>query len=321
MDDQKSRLSTNTHDGDHEVYFYKAYGLVLKSSFQLKEVNELRAATNQMSPEFDIEIIDGEVPDHLPNRAVPPAWVDVHDNQCLLRFGRLGRFLVSGGRRIIVDKDPSASMDDMRGFLLGSALAAATHQRKVVPLHVSSVLTPHGAIAFTGESGAGKSTLAAHVNRIKNWPLISDDVAALKLDQLGVKIESGVQSVKLWRDALKSLGRNGRGLRRDLTRFDKFHAIESDRFVVGRHTLSRLVVLRWGEEYKLTELKGRRAFQAAINAVYRPELASMCGNRDAVVAQSLALASRVRVQELVRRQSDSTETGVLQSIGILFDEN
>lgn len=296
---------------------YSVYGMIVQSELDLPELQ--RADGEDDSHAIDVQIKTGDVPEHLPDQEASKAWLQVCDRQCLLRFSGIGRFLIDDGQLITVQKDSDTSYGDLRGFLLGSGLAAAAHQRGVVPLHVSAVLSPSGVIAFTGESGAGKSTMAARLNQNLGWPLISDDVSALSFVEGIPTLESGVHTVKLWSDALQAMGRSSDGLRRDLTRYDKFHAIATERFETGRFPLTRLVELKWGDEMRLETLSGRKAFCTALNSVYRPELARACGNGQKVVAAAVRLASMVAILDLSRPKANGFRDSASESIKCLVD--
>lgn len=297
---------------------YRAYGLTLESAIELPELAKLESVEERpTSP--DVQICLGEVPEYLPGRPVPRAWLDAVNDVCLLRFNGIGRFLVERGEKITIQKEEQTSFDDLRGFLLGSVIAAVVHQRGMIPLHISAVLTPRGAIAFTGDSGAGKSTMVAHLNRAMGWPLISDDVSRVFESTVGYEIESGVHTVKLWKDALNSLGRTSSGLRRDLTRYDKFHAIDSNKFTGGNAPLHALVQLKWGDSHSTKRLTGRRAFEAVLNSVYRPEVGRMCGNRDRIVEAAMSIAGSISVHELERPKQDHIESGMRDSISQMLE--
>lgn len=299
---------------------YSVYGLTIESELFLPELKPIGTHPEPSNAKVDITIEIGNVENFIPGHEPSVAWAESWGNQCLLRIEQVGRYLIEDGQRIIVQVDNAAAPEDVRLFLLGSALAAAMHQRRLVPLHVSAVLSPQGVIAFTGESGAGKSTMAAHLNQSLNWPLISDDVAVLHEANEGCLLESGVNTVKLWVDALHSLNRTSHGLRRDMTRYDKFHAVEPNKFVTGKHPLKKLIFLDWSDQLEIRSLSGRRAFQAALGAIHRPELARMCGNRDTVVKAAMNLASSIDILLLNRRRGVSVSKGVPSSIELaLFD--
>lgn len=299
------------------AFIYNVYGLTLESELELPQLLLAKVPADQMkSDKVTIQI--GEVPDRgIPSPDTPDVCRTTRfEDDCLVRVAFVGDFLVTADR-IIVQKQETASWDELRAYLVGTVLATVVHFRGLVPLHVSAVLSPAGAVAFTGESGAGKSTIAAHLHRELGWPLISDDVSILSKGSDAFLLESGVRTVKLWKDALASLDRSTDGLKRDLQRYDKFHAIDPEKFVNGRHPLRMLVHLEWGDQYRLEPVFGAEAFKLALGAVYRPKLMTMCGNVRNVADMAMSLASVVTVQRLMRQQGATAKDGVLASLNSL----
>lgn len=294
--------------------FYRVYGLNVASEIEIPSLIPSSVILSKNDTRIDVWIRRGLVPESITSIAPPNAWAEVAKNRCVLRFPSVGNFLIERGDTITVQKHDETDEGDVQVFLLGSALATIAHQRGLVPLHVSAILSPGGVIAFTGASGAGKSSMAAHLHREFGWPLVSDDVSVIYNSEGDYQLESGVRTVKLWKDTLASLNRTSEGLKRDLTRFDKFHAIEPDNFVDGRFALKRLILLEWGDELRLYDLKGRRSFQAILQSVHRPEIAALTGNRDNVVRLAMDLSSKIQVQSLVRDRSKSVGGGILDSI-------
>lgn len=282
-------------------HFYRIYGLTIASDLPLPEATAL----GETPANVDVHVELGTVPLSLPGGSRLAQWLEVKGQTCLLNFEGLGRFFVEHGRRIVVEKDPVADFDDLRGFLFGSGFGALLHQRGLVPLHVSAVVSPLGVIAFTGESGAGKSTLAAQLNQELGWPLICDDVAVLHEADDGFYLESGVNTVKLWDDALRALGMSNEGLRRDLTRYDKFHAVNFERFSADSALLRRLVLLDWRDTERLEAASGRRAYQIVLGAVYRPAFAALFSNRARVSEMALRLSPTIDVKILSRRKDEA----------------
>lgn len=304
---------------DTPKYRYLVYGMHVESNLQLPEVHSLQQEQLPRATPADIEIVLGSVPEPL--RVVEGhEWtIEVSGSKCLIQAEGIARFLIEEGQKITVDIYPGATQNDVRVFLIGSALGAAAHQKGLVPLHVSAVQTPGGAIAFTGDSGAGKSTMAAHLNRTMGWPLISDDVSCLSQTDSGPVIESGVHTMKLWQDTLHSLDRTSNGLKRDLTRENKYHALDATMFGSGQFPLKRLVYLEWGETLELEPLTGQVAFKTALKSVYRPELAIMCGNKHNAAATAILMASTLEISKLTRPRSLSVSEGVSDSINTLLN--
>jgi len=93
--------------------------------------------------------------------------------------------------------------------------------RGYLVLHASSVALDGGASCFLGASGWGKSTLAALLHA-RGHALVTDDVAAI--DMAGSprpRVLPGTPQLKLWPDALASLGEYAEALPRVHPRLQK----------------------------------------------------------------------------------------------------
>ena len=62
-----------------------------------------------------------------------------------------------------------------RTLSFGPVWAALCHQRGILPLHASAIVTKNGIAAFAGHSGAGKSTIAALMGSL-GYALVADDI-------------------------------------------------------------------------------------------------------------------------------------------------
>jgi len=113
----------------------------------------------------------------------------------------IGRFRVSGGRHIGWERQHGEVSDqDLRTFLLGSAVGALLIQRGMLVLH-GNALEKHGrAIVCLGHSGDGKSTLAYALMQ-RGWRLLADDLVAITPDGL---VLPGIPRIKLWHDAARA---------------------------------------------------------------------------------------------------------------------
>lgn len=115
----------------------------------------------------------------------------------------IGRFRVSGGRHIGWERQHGDVSDqDLRTFLLGSAVGALLIQRGMLVLHGNAVEKDGRAIVCLGHSGDGKSTLAYALMQ-RGWRLLADDLVAITPDGL---VLPGIPRIKLWHDAAKAFG-------------------------------------------------------------------------------------------------------------------
>ena len=264
---------------------YSAYGLIVRSEFELPELAPISEGAGELDETLMIDVIAGNVPDALPGATSVGEWIQVRAGEALYLATDIARILVQGGTRVVVDMAEGARESDMRTYLLGSGLGTILHQRGLIPLHISAVLTPEGAIAFTGPPGAGKSTMAANLNAEFGWPLVCDDVAVMSLKDGAVMIESGTLRCRLWKDALDRLGVPVEGLEPDLYRTDKYGMVKPDLFVQGPQRLTALFELNPGADgaIEVREARGSEKLLITMRSVYRPFLVRLIQDESSVL--------------------------------------
>jgi hypothetical protein len=115
----------------------------------------------------------------------------------------IGRFRITNGERIGWQRaDAGVSDQDIRTFLLGSAVGALLIQRGMLVLHGNALEKDGQAIVCLGHSGAGKSTLAYALMQ-QGWRLLADDLVAVNGEGM---VLPGIPRIKLWHDAAKAFG-------------------------------------------------------------------------------------------------------------------
>lgn len=270
---------------------YSAYGLTVRSDFRLPELMEIPEDCADPGRSATIDIVAGCVPDDLPGATKVGPWIRVSGGDVLYIVTDIARILVKGGTRVVVDMEVGARESDMRTYLLGSGLGTILHQRGMIPLHISAVLSPDGAIAFTGPPGAGKSTMAANLNAALGWPLVCDDVAVMTQSNGEVMIESGMLRCRLWKDALDRLGVSVEGLEPDLYRTEKYALVKPDNFVMGPIKLAALFELNPQAEGPINVkiAGGRERLLMTMRAIYRPFLVRMLQD-EAEVLRKISVA-------------------------------
>lgn len=175
------------------------------------------------SPELPIpELPSADQPDPGAERAViqieasapgewPPLPAGPHDT-AFLQMGRgdlrltvegIGQFRIHDGVRIAWHRQGEEVSDqDLRTFLLGSAVGALLIQRGTLVLHGNALEKGGQAIVCLGHSGAGKSTLAYALIK-QGWRLLADDLVAIASDGM---VLPGIPRIKLWEDAALAFG-------------------------------------------------------------------------------------------------------------------
>jgi hypothetical protein len=110
-------------------------------------------------------------------------FVFQHTTECsLVKIEDVADFEIRSGRLIRVWPAAGAKQKDIEIFLFGPAWAALCHQRGMLPLHASAIVTGTGITGFAGHSGVGKSTTAALLNSL-GYQLVADDILPVRFDQ------------------------------------------------------------------------------------------------------------------------------------------
>lgn len=289
------------------AYSYRVYGLVVVSDIELPE---LAACAHDGLADLRIRL--GQVPAHLDEVLHQSPWYEANTRACLIVIDGLCRLHIRDGCEITVDLLTQSDgrpgrAADVRLYLLGSAMGAALHQRGLLPLHVSAVRAPGGIWAFTGPSGAGKSTLSATLHLKYGLPLVSDDVSVLRLDGPQPLVFPGPRKLKLWQDAADHLRCDPDALVQDLSGTTKYQLYLGDGEACrDPEPLRALVLLEPCPEPVapcLERLTGGSAFEVCMAAVYRPIMADWYRPHPAMMADLLALCSRIEIYRFRRHWS------------------
>lgn len=253
------------------AHHYQLFGLRVASEVELPEAIPDEALTT--SPDVRIRLGRINLPPSCPG-------VDVIDGALLLSIPDVGRYRVSDGSDILVDVLDSVPKQNVRLYLLGSAMGALLHQRGLLPLHANAVEIDHRAVAFVGESGAGKSTLASWFHD-RGYRVLSDDVCVVHGAERGLpKIYPAIMRVRMRRDALLASGRTP--LEYDPSysgdpEFDKFDVplpLDESSAV----PLSAVVLLKFGEVPSTQRLEGVQAASVLFEHTYRGMMLNQIGN-------------------------------------------
>ena len=199
------------------VRYYTAYGLRIRSGITLP----FTAASPAGEPDLDIRI--GPAPAALATPRSRGKFWEAAPDRFLMNVEGVARYFVREGREVVVEPagDDTGAQN---AFLLGSVLAACLKQRGILALHASAIATDAGAVLFAGHSGVGKSTLlAALVER--GYPMLADDVTGIVPHGGGTPLAlPAFPCLRLWADAVETLGWQGRIRERVREGMEKYQA-------------------------------------------------------------------------------------------------
>jgi hypothetical protein len=278
-------------------FFYRAFGLIIESQI---ECPELLPAVGQPAP--DVQIRPAAAPPHLEHGVAAGDWIEGCSGQILLKITGVASYWIHDGREIVVDTAKDASPEDVRIYLLGSAMGAVLHQRGLLPFHGSTICVDGQAITFSGPSGIGKSTLAAALVD-RGCRMLADDVSAISFTAQGVPmVHPGMPQLKLRDDSGQQLGRNSLYARPLGNHAGKYGYPEHAAFItealpskviyiLGRHT---------DNGFKEIPLRGVDKFHALRINTYRPSFVKAMGLELAHFDLLRKLAGHIDVRVLLR---------------------
>lgn len=185
-----------------EQSIYKAFGLSIDSDIPLPELPVQKSEKKKIDIRIKVQDLST-----LWNEIGVQGKFVLKENLVIFRIKNTGIFCVKGGNMILVSPmKGSAGFEKIRLYILGSCMGILLMQRKVLPLHGSTVAIDGYAYAFVGESGAGKSTLAQALIK-KGCKLLSDDIVAISLlDNQTPQVIPSYPQQKLWQESLEKFG-------------------------------------------------------------------------------------------------------------------
>jgi hypothetical protein len=235
------------------LFLYSAYGLVIRSEFPLPallpgegpaDVHVRRAALEEVTVALRAD------PD---NRKVTP-------EQGQVLWDGYATFLARHGTEILVDPVPGVDERTVQLGVLGPSFAMLLQQRGFLLLHASAVAVDGAAVAFLGPPRHGKSTTAAALHA-QGYPLVVDDVVAIRFDGGGATVYPAFPQFKLWPDSVRALGHDPDTLPEIEPDYVK-RARPVDAGFWGQEALPLrcIYVLAWGDALAIEPVAVREAF-------------------------------------------------------------
>jgi hypothetical protein len=277
------------------MYNYRAYDLFLSSELPIPELE-----VSEGTPDVTIRV--GNVPPQLRGHADIRRFFQAAPNEFLLKLEKIAGYYVKNGREITIEPYMDINAPDIRLFLLGSAFGALLHQRGYLVLHGASAVINGKGVLITGKSGIGKSTLAAVLHK-KGYPILADDVCAVKIDGDGTPyISPGFPSLKLWQDAAKKLDTSIDGLEPVKSDMEKYRVGIETGYGAGAVRLDEIYELRAynGENIEITPTKNLVKLETLIRNTYRYRFLYGQGIKAEHFKQCAAVAGKVEIFSVLR---------------------
>lgn len=272
---------------------YLAYGLYIGSELPLPELPECQ------QQQVDVVIRVGNVPTPVWAESLEELRYTIQSDVVFFYWESAGIVAVRGGHEIVVQPLSGASEQHVRLLLLGPAFAALLRQRDVLMLHGSGVAVNGNAVAFMGASGYGKSTMAAALHQ-RGYDLVADDEIAIRFQEEGqVLVLPAYPQLKLWPDALASLGESPDSLPRVYLDDEKRIRRARDRFWQTPLPLRTIYILEFSTHASIELLDPQDALKQLVGHSSRVEQLHAI-NPSSHFLQCARLAGSVPVKRLSR---------------------
>lgn len=279
-------------------YYYEVYGLKIKSDIKLPELVESNDAN------YEINICIGITPIDVLKSIEQGRNLYINCEEIWFNIKSVGTYLIYNGNTIVVDKDIDADIEDVKAYLLGSALGMILFQRNTLAIHGGTVVINNKTLTIVGDSGAGKSTLTTAL-RLHKYLFMADDVSVIN-DNL--MINSSYPQQKLCKDTMLKLGYE----------LSKFKKIDDDRekykipvkedFISKPVKMGAICEIKIGDNSKveIEEIKGKEKLIILINNIYRVELIKKSGIQPEYFKKCLKIAQNIKFYRMYRPQNKYT---------------
>ena len=181
-------------------------------------------------------------------------------------------FVDAAGREVWATIPEGATVEDTATYLLGPTLGFVLRLRGVTCLHASAVAIDGRAVALAGPSGTGKSSTAAAFARL-GYPVLTDDVAAIRDEGDRFGVEPAYPRVRLWPRSVESMFGSTDALPRITPTWDKrFLDLRGDGYRFQREPLPLGAVYLLGDRDsnppRIEAVSAREGLMALVSDTY-----------------------------------------------------
>lgn len=290
-------------------YTYLIGGITIESDIFFPELI-------QTDKKADVQLMYGEVPEHLERNNVDFPFIEANENQYLLKLEKIGRLLVEDGTTITFQKDEKAHAHDLEKYFFSNAFGALSYQRNCIPIHGGVFIHKGKGILVSGISGNGKSTLLASLY-LKGYELLSDDISNLEIKNGKLFAQPSFPSVLLWKDTADQLNIDLNSVPKLRSDMEKYILPINEQFVATPIELKKIIILQNTEisEQKI-ELKGLGKIDSLRRNAFKPWMINAFGKQKNHFIELSKIANLVQLEVF---QNDKKE-GIEKSINLFIEK-
>ena len=294
------------------MYYYKIYGLYVKSDYKLEEAMEI---PENSVKEIDITICADEIE---PQLTTETEYDKKAEGRIVYRFEEArgwirakgqGCFVMRNGQEITYKLKAGYDSLVVNQIILCAALPTILGQRKMLAVHGSGILWGNKAIIVSGISGSGKSTLTAGL--LENGGIfMADDTVALQEKEDGIYAQPAYPQQKLCPDAIdeKVKSKGELILLPPDDGVQKYAVRLKDGFCREGKELEAIVILNAAEveEVSIKEIQGSEKIKYLLNNLYRYKIYVETGMSADIFRKCIQIANQVKIYVLTRPKQGMT---------------
>ena len=292
------------------MYYYKIYGVNIKSDYKLEEVIEI-PATETVQVEIcanrseEICIIQKE----LEERQKDWFLYLFEKEFSRVNIKEQGLFQMEQGKKIIYQLVEGYNPLMVNQAILCYALPVLLMQRGKLMLHGSGVLWKDKAIIISGVSGSGKSTLTAEFLE-NDGIFMADDTVAITLEEDIFYAEPAYPQQKICSNAVneRTKAKGELILLPQEASGAKYALRLKEGFCKEKKELSAIIIIKAAEieQVKIKEIQGSEKIKYLIDNLYKRRVYLENGMPVEIFKQCVEVANKVKIYELTRPKEGMT---------------
>ena len=286
-------------------FYYKVYGLDVKSEIKIDEFVPTENSNYENAVSIKYSIMSEDIKESIKNNKK----ANFSKEEVWFYIDNVATYRVTNGNLIEFEPCENADPYLLRVFLMCSCLGFIMIQRDIVAIHGGTIVIDNKAIILTGNRGAGKSTLTTGL-RLKGYPFISDDVAAIEIKDNIPMVKHGFPYQKLCSSAMDKLGYDKENYFSFMSDTEiKYLVNAHDDFIYEDTRLFALCELSVGdvEDVQIEEIKGSEKLNKLIANRYRVEFVQAMGGISPIAFKILLqIAKNIKFYKIIRPNGQFT---------------
>lgn len=287
-----------------EVFFYRVYGLRVKSDVEIIELLEL---DHEESSNIDVSITLDKMPQYIEDEIYNRKLVGYNENNMWFKGGNTAIFNIVDGNKIIIETIDGYDLKMLKIYIMGIAFAMLMIEREQISIHGASIDIDGRGILIVGESGAGKSTLTTAL-RQNGYKLLSDDMSVLSNNSGNILINPSFPMQRISEDVMDNLKYNKEEYSDIFLTRQKYLVPVTDNFQIESIPLNAVFNLSEGDVNKVTisEVRGAEKLQFILNSIFRAEAFNHIKMSQKYFKKCLQIAKEVPIYKIVRPKNKFT---------------